>query len=153
MAGAGNWVVYNDYLLAEGVQEVKLNTDALKVALFTSASIAINKFVNGATYTAFAADGNEVANGNGYTTGGESVPTVTYTGGAGNPSVLAGGAVAWTGSGSGFTARAAVLYDNTSTTKRAIAYCLLDSTPADYTVASGDVLTLNVNTGFTKSSS
>ncbi len=150
MAAPGNWTIYNDYLLAEGQGQVNLTSDTLMLALFTSASSAINAAVPGATYTAFAANGHEVANGNGYATGGVAVPSVSWIGGGANPSVLSGGTVSWIASGAGFTARAAVLYDASAGNKPAIAYFLLDSTPADVTISAGNPLVVNAGTVLTK---
>jgi hypothetical protein len=148
MAAPGPWVLYNQFKKQLGLAQFTLNADTFYVALFTSASSAINAAVSVATYAAFASDGHEVGNGNGYTTGGVAVATPTWTGTStltfdvGNPS--------WTASSSGFTARAAVLYDSTTVggTNYAIAYMLLDSTPADVTTAAGNTLTINVSNIF-----
>jgi hypothetical protein len=139
MGAPGPWTIYNTFKTQIGDAGINFGSDTFKIALFTSASIAINAAVSPATYSAFASDGHEVSStSTGYTTGGASV-TVTWTGtstltlGASNPS--------WTAGTAGITARAAVLYDVTS--GQAIAYMLLDATPADVTVASGNTLTIN----------
>jgi hypothetical protein len=143
MAAAGPWVVYNDAKLNGWKGLFNLPSDSFKVALFTSASVAISATVTPATYSSFAADAHEVANGNGYTTGGVSAVSPTLTGGGATGTITFDTAdVSWTASGAGFTARAAVIYD--TTTGYAIAYCLLDSTPADVTVASGNTLTIQI---------
>lgn len=131
---AGNWTFTNNtrtYLL-DGTFD--LNTDSLKVALFQSTSNI------GASSTTYAGLTNEVSNGNGYTTGGQAVTgslsgTTTVTFDTTDPAV-------WTASGAGFTARFAVLYEVGG---NVIAYCLLDSTPADVTVTAGNTLTLTIN--------
>jgi hypothetical protein len=51
--------------------------------------------------------------------------------------------VSWTASGGTIVARFAVIYD--STTGDLIAYSLLDTTPADVTIASGSTLQLQIN--------
>lgn len=140
MAAPGPWTLYNTFKTALGNGGINFGSDTCKIALFTSASIAINSAVSPATYTAFATDGHEVGNGNGYTTAGVSV-AVTWTGGS--TLTLGAANASWNATGSGFTARAAVLYDDTNGSKQAIAYCLLDSTPADVTVAAGNTLTIN----------
>ena len=138
---AGNWVIYNDFIAQSYKKIMDLDaTDTIKVALVTSSSNAINKALVGATYSALT---NEVANGNGYTTAGATASSPVIAGGGATATITFDtGNVSWTGSGAGFTARAAVIYD--STTGDLIAYCLLDSTPADVSVASGVTLTLTI---------
>ena len=131
---AGNWTFTNNsrtYLL-DGTFD--LNTDTLKIALFQSTSNI------GASSTTYAGLTNEVADGNGYTTGGNAVTgslsgTTTVTFDTTDPAV-------WTASGAGFSARFAVLYEVSG---NVIAYCLLDSTPADVTVTAGNTLTITIN--------
>lgn len=115
-----------------------------KVALFTSASSAINRAVNPATYTAFAADGNEVAATGGYSTGGVSVGPLVRNIINGQAQLNLGIAI-WTPTGSGFTWRAAVLYDFTDSSKRALAYSLGNSAPADSVEMAGLPLVIPVS--------
>lgn len=138
---AGNWVIYNDFIAQSYKKVMNLNAaDTIKVALVTSSSNAINKALVGATYGALT---NEVANGNGYTTAGATAGSPVIAGGGATATITFDTAnVSWTGSGAGFTARAAVIYD--STTGDLIAYCLLDSTPADVTFAAGVTGTLSI---------
>lgn len=145
MAG-GTWIPYNDFLAQSYKKIFDLDaTDTIKVALVLSTSNAINKALVGATYGSLT---NEVANGNGYTTGGATAGSPTISGGGATASITFDTAnVSWTGSGAGFTARAAVIYD--STTGDLIAYGLLDNTPADVTVASGVTLTVTITNVFT----
>ena len=131
---AGAWTLTNNtrtYLL-DGTFD--LNSDSLKIALFQSTSNI------GASSTTYAGVTNEVANGNGYTTGGNSVTgslsgTTTVTFDVSDPT-------AWTASGGSITARFAVLYEVGG---NVLAYCLLDSTPADVTVTAGNTLTVSIN--------
>lgn len=138
---AGNWIIYNDFIAQSYKKVMDLDaTDTIKVALVTSSSNAINKALVSATYSTL---NNEVANGNGYTTAGATASTPVISGGGATATITFDTAnVSWTGSGAGFTARAAVIYD--STTGDLIAYCLLDSTPADVTVPSGVTLTITI---------
>ena len=134
---AGSWTLTNNtrtYLL-DGTFD--LNTDSFKIALFTSASNI------GASSTTYAGLTNEVANGNGYTTGGNSVTgslsgTTTVTFDTTDPAV-------WTASGAGFTARWAVLYEVAG---NVLAYFLLESPAADVTITSGNTLTITVSNVF-----
>lgn len=131
---AGNWTFTNTTRtnLLNGTFD--LDSDTLKIALFQSTSNI------GAASTTYAGLTNEVANGNGYTTGGQSVigslsGTITVTFDVTDPAV-------WTASGAGFSARYAVLYEVGG---NVIAYCLLDNTPADVTVTAGNTLTITIN--------
>jgi len=142
MAGAGSWTLYNDFKATAFKKAMDLTADTFKVALVTSASNAINAALVSAQYANIT---NELSTANGYTAGGATASSPTITGGGATSTITFDTAdVSWTGSGAGFTARAAVLYDNTSTNKDLVAYCLLDSTPADVTTASGNTLTLQI---------
>jgi hypothetical protein len=130
---AGPWVMTD-----EGRTELSKGTfldgDTYKIALFLSTSNI------GASSTTYAGLTNEHANGNGYTTGGNAVTvsrsgTTTVTLDATDPA-------AWTASGGSIVARYAVLYEVGG---RVLAYCLLDSAPADVTVTAGNTLTLTIH--------
>lgn len=129
---AGTWTLPNGARtkLLDGTFD--LDTDSWKVALFLSTSNI------GATSTTYAGVTNEHANANGYTTGGIAVTlslagttsvTVSFTS---NP--------VWTATGGSIVARFAVLYEVGG---NVLAYCLLDSTPADVTATSGNTLTID----------
>lgn len=139
---AGPWIIYNDFIASSYKKLMDLDaTDTIKVALVQSTSNAINKALVGAIYSSVT---NEVANGNGYTTAGATAASPTITGGGATATITFDtNNVSWTGSGAGITGiRAAVIYD--STTGDLIAYCLLDNTPADVTIASGVTGTLSI---------
>ncbi len=141
-AGAGPWVPYNDFHLNLGKKLMDMSADAFLVALVTSSSNAIAVSLTPATY---ATINNELTTANGYTAGGVSVGTGSWTGGGATATTTFDTADAtWTASASGFTARAAVLYDNTAASKNLVGYMLLDSAPADVTVAAGNTLTIQV---------
>jgi hypothetical protein len=111
-----------------------LDGDTYKIALFLSTSNI------GASSTTYAGVTNEHANANGYTTGGNSVTvsrsgTTTLTIDSTDPT-------AWTASGGSIVARFAVLYEVGG---RVLAYCLLDSTPANVTATTGNTLTLTIH--------
>ena len=142
MAAPGPWVLYNDFKLNAFKKLMDLSADAFLVALVTSSSNAISATLTPATYATVT---NELTTANGYTAGGASAGSPTLTGGGSTATITWDTAdVSWTASGAGFTARAAVIYDNTAASKNLIAYCLLDSTPADVTVAAGNTLTLQI---------
>lgn len=85
---------------------------------------------------------DEVANGNGYTTGGTTVGTKTVSYNAtGNVTTLDHADPSWTATGAGFSARAGVAYRD-GTTDPLIQYLDHGST---ITLTSGDTLTINID--------
>lgn len=133
MAAPSAWQVYDQFLNHMGEKELDLSSDSFKVAFYTSASDCGNKAHSTAKYADFT---NEVAAANGYTTGGFAVPSTTWINSSGTQT-FSGGAVLVTASGGNIVARLAVIYDNTDTNKRAVAYCVLDNTPANVTFLNG----------------
>lgn len=130
MAGPGAWTLVNGARTDILAGNFPVGS-GYKVALVTSTSnISV-------TSTTWAGVTNEVANGNGYTTGGVAV-TLADTGST-SVAVYFSSNPSWTASGGSITARWAVLY---KTAGDVLAYCVLDSTPADITVASGNTLTI-----------
>lgn len=129
---AGKWTLPTAALtsLLNGTFDV--DTDSYKVALFTSSSNI------GAGSTTFAGVTNQVAQANGYTTGGISV-TLNLSGTT-TVSVTFATNPVWTATGGSITARFAVLYEVGG---NVLAYCLLDSAPADVTATDGNTLTID----------
>lgn len=131
---AGAWTFTNAGRTSLLNGDFDLNSDTMKIALFLSTSNI------GSGSTTYAGLTNEHSNANGYTTGGNAVTgslsgTTTVTFDVTDPT-------AWTASGGSITARFAVLYEVSG---NVIAYCLLDSTPADVTATAGNTLTLTIN--------
>lgn len=137
---AGSWTVFNlaKKHLADGVFD--LDTNTYKMALTTSAQALAATFVGSSTDCRYADLTNEVASGGGYTTGGKTL-TATWTQSTGTITFDVDDQ-AWTSST--ITARYAVIYDNTTANKNLLAFCLLDSTPADVSTVSG-TLTITIN--------
>ena len=142
MAAPGAWTLVN------GAREDILNGtfvvgSGYKVALVTSGSnISVSS-------SAFSGVTGEVANANGYATGGVSV-TLSQTGTT-SVNVFFSSNPSWTASGGSITARWAVLY---KTGSDVLAFSLLDSAPADVVVAAGNTLQIksdntNANPVFT----
>lgn len=93
--------------LASGVHQLQTGTThVLRVALTNTAPTSANTVLANIT---------QVANGNGYTTGGISVGTITGAQTGGTFQLTGGTDPVWTASGAGFTARYAVLYNDTPT--------------------------------------
>lgn len=129
---AGTWTFPNGARtnLINGTFDI--DSDTWRVALVTSSSNI------GSSTTTWAGVTNEVANGNGYTTGGVAV-TLTLSG---TTSVTASFSTnpTWTASGGSITARWAVLYELGG---NVLCYVLLDNTPADVTTTNGNSLTID----------
>lgn len=135
------WQIYNEFKASLGLKVFNLNTDAMKVALFLSSSNCANVALVTAQYATLT---NELANGNGYTTGGFAPTGVAYSQTAGTATFTMGTST-WTASGGSLVFRFAVIYDNTAASKNLICYSLLDTTPADITITNGETLNLSIN--------
>lgn len=101
---------YNTFVkdLASGVHQLQTGTShVLKVALTNTAPNASTNTVR--------ADITELSTSGGYTSGGISVGTITGAETTGTFKLTGGTDPVWTGSGAGFTARYAVLYNDTPT--------------------------------------
>lgn len=130
---AGTWTFTNTGRTSLLNGTFDLDSDTLKMALFTSSSNL------GASSTTYAGVTGEVANGNGYTTGGVALtPSLSGT----TTVTFDTTDATWTASGGSITARYAAIYEVGG---NILAYCLLDTTPADITVTSGNTLTVQIN--------
>lgn len=105
------------------------------MALFLSTS---NLGVGSTTYAGVT---NEHANVNGYTTGGVAV-TLSLSGTTTTTADSTDGS--WTASGGAIVARFAGIYEVGGDV---LCFCLLDSTPGDKTVPSGETFEVRVPTG------
>ena len=124
MAAGGQWTFTNAGRTQLMAGTFLFGTDTFKMALFTSASNL------GPATTTYAGVTGEVANGGGYTTGGNSV-TLSQSG---TQSVTVDSTDStWTASGASITAKFAAIYEVGG---NVLCYCTLDS-------AGADVLTLN----------
>jgi len=89
---------------------VSWTADTVNCALFSASTYT-------STDTTYTTSGTEVANANGYTTGGAAVGTRTTSTATTTPNLCkitgGSGATAWTATGAGFSAVAAKLYDTT----------------------------------------
>lgn len=124
-------VIYNSFKRDIMNGGIDLDTDTIKCALVTSSyTVDIDAHDNYDDIT------NEVANGNGYTTGGATLASVTVTADTtDDEGVFDAADVTW--STSTITARGAVIYKSTGTgsTSKLIAYVDFGS---DYTSTAGD---------------
>ena len=95
--------------LAQGLHNFGPTTpNTFKIALYTSSASL------GSTTTAYTATG-EVANGSGYTTGGETLVVSTTPTSSGTTMLLSFSDVTW--AGASFTARGALIYNSTNSNR------------------------------------
>lgn len=100
---------YNQFVLdlASGVHQLQTGTShVLRVALSNTTPLATHATRSQIT---------ELSTANGYTSGGISIGTITGSQTSGTFRLIGGTDPVWTGSGAGFTARYAILYNDTPT--------------------------------------
>lgn len=139
---AGPFTPYQHLPLRLADGSIELDANPFKVALFLSTSNCATT-----TNTVLAGLTNQHANGNGYTTGGATLASVTWTGSTGTAKFDSADP-SWTATGGSITARYAVVYRSgtvNSLTDLLIAYCLLDTTPADVTATDGNTYTIVIH--------
>jgi hypothetical protein len=144
MAAAGKWKVYDKTKLRLADAIIDLSSVPIRMALFQSTSNCNGLGVGTNVYGDLT---NEVANANGYTTGGEAV-TGQGVAAAADITTFDCDDVAFAASGGSIVARFAVLYvDDTvfGVVKPLLAVCLLDTTPANVTIPSGVTGTIVIN--------
>lgn len=136
---AASITVYQSFteLCADGTFDLDGNT--FKVSLHTSSHTP-----SASGDVVYADVDAEVANGNGYTTGGATLSGVTWTR-SGATSKLDASDVVWTATDSGITARYAIIRASgtlNGLVDPLVAYVLLDTTPANVSASAGNTLTL-----------
>ena len=116
---------------------IDLDTDTFKCAIVTSAS---NIAVGSTIYSALT---SELTTANGYTAGGVTLTTPTYT-----AAVWKTANFSWTASGGNIVGRFLVFYKSgTANTivNPILGFCLLDATPADLTITNGSTTTFQAD--------
>lgn len=136
---AGKWKLYDTAKEKIGQGLIDLDGHTFKIALFLSTSNC-----DTLTHDELADLTNQHANGNGYTTGGATLASVTWTNSSGTITFDAADAQ-WTASGGSITARFAVIYDDTPAGDPLLAVCLLDTAPADVTATDTNTFTIQFN--------
>jgi hypothetical protein len=134
-----SFVKYEQFVadLCSGVHQFQTGTShVLRVALTNAAP-------NAATH-AVRADITELSTANGYTSGGISVGTITGAETSGTFKCTGGTDPVWTASGAGFTARYAVLFNDTPTSPAdpLIGYWDYGSS---FTLAAGETFTVDLD--------
>jgi len=138
---ASAWVIYNTFkrYMADGTCD--LDADVFRMGLYTSASNAAT-----ASLSIRSEVTNEVANGNGYATGGKTLAGVTWsTGASAGEMRFDATATIWSASGGNIAdIRYAVLYDESTGTsagnRKLVANSALST--AQFTVTDGNTLTI-----------
>lgn len=133
---AGNFILFNTAREYIGDGTIDLDTHTFKIQLHSDSYTP-----NAETHSVKTDLSNEVANGNGYTTGGatltatwvRSTTTVTFD----------ANDVQWTASGGNIGPfQYAVIYDDTASSDELVAYCDLGD---DYTIIDGNTATIAFN--------
>lgn len=137
---AGKWKLYEEAKLKIARGEIDLENDTIKMALFLSTSNC--NTLSGVDQLSDLT--NQHANGNGYTTGGQTIQNQSTSNSSGTITFDFDNMV-WTASGGPITARFAVLYDDDEANDQPIAVCLLDTSPADVEATDGNEFRININ--------
>jgi hypothetical protein len=127
--------------LSDGTFDLDSNT--FKITLHGSGSNANTL----ATSSIFSDITSELTTANGYTAGGITLTSVTWTN-SGGVLTFTSAAVTWTASGSGITARFAVIRASgtlNGLVDPILCVSLLDTTPADVTATAGNTFTITPN--------
>lgn len=143
MAAPAALVFYREFKKYLGDGTIDLDANTYKAMLLTSSYTPDVENDN------IKADivANEVASGNGYTTGGVTLTSVTWTRSSGTVTFDAADP-AWTGSSSGFVARTMAIYASgtlNGIVDPLVGYIVLDSAPADVSFAAGNTVTVVFN--------
>jgi hypothetical protein len=113
--------------LTKGVHQ--FGTHTFKVVLTNTAPVATNTVLSNIT---------QISNGNGYTTGGATVPNVAVSESSGTTTVV-GDAVTWTATGAVGPFRYVVLYNDSAASDNLVAWW--DYGASGVTLASGETFT------------
>ncbi len=128
--------IFNSFLEAVGDGTHDMDGDTFYIQLHTSS------YTIDATDAVLTDLNNEVANGNGYATGGIALTPVTWTQTTGTLKFDSTMAPAWTSAS--FTARHAVIYNQSTTEATDPLVCLLDF--GEDKVVTNGTFTINFNT-------
>lgn len=140
MAAPGALVFYREFKKYLGDGTFDMDSNTFKAALLTSSYTPDTE--NDDIWGDIS--GNEVGSGNGYTTGGATLGSVTWTRSTTTVKFDAAD-TSWTGSSSGFVARYLAIYASGTLNTHVnplVGYMLLDSAPADVSFAAGNTVTV-----------
>jgi hypothetical protein len=135
---AGNFILFNKFKLWCADGTFNLSSDTFKVTLHTSSYSPL------LTNSVYADLTNELSTANGYTNGGLTLTSVTWTEASGVITFTAANAV-WAATGAGITARTAVIRKSGTANSHVdplVAYC---SETVDQTAPAGSNFTVQIN--------
>lgn len=135
---AGTFTLYNGVAAYIGDGTIDLNSDTFKIMLLSSSYTPSGSHDTTSDLT------GELSTANGYTAGGATLSSVTYSQTSGVATWDSADQV-WTASGGSIAARYAVINDTTA--GKLIGYLLLDTAPADVTATDGNTLTVGPSSG------
>lgn len=138
---AGNWIIYDSFKEYMADNTIDVDGDSFRCQLHTLS------YTPALTHSVRADLTNEITD-SGYTAGGASAFTSTWTKSGSTTTFTATGNIAqWTAGAGGITARWAVIYDDTPAAPLdpLLGYSLLDTTPADVTATEGNTFTITPN--------
>ena len=146
----GDLTIFEEFAAQIGLKKHDLDTEQMKLMLISTAAASVNASQAAPVYTTYS--GAEMASGNGYTTTGASIASVSYVEASG-VGTMDGTDVTWSQNASGFTtARTAVMYNSAHASSVAVCYVDLGSTnvslqDGDVTVSwhSSGILTITVS--------
>jgi len=137
---AGAWTVYNEAKKYIGNATLSLAT-AKRITLHTSASNA-----NTATLSIYSELTTEVTSGNGYSSSGKSLATIAWTVGASAGQYkFDADDVVWTGTGGSIANIKFAVISNVSGGASGKLLCRSQLTSSQFTLASGNTLTIAMN--------
>jgi hypothetical protein len=137
---AGAWTVYNEAKKYIGSATLNLTT-AKRITLHTSASNAAT-----ATLSVFSELTSEVTSGNGYSSSGKSLATIAWTVGASAGQYkFDADDVVWTGTGGSIANIKYAVISNVSGGAAGKVLCNSTLTSSQFTLASGNTLTIAMN--------
>ena len=136
---ADAWVIHDRFKEFMGDNTIDMDGDTFVLKLFLSTSNIATTSIGDATTAT-----NEHANANGYTTGGNTLGSVTWNR-SGATVTFDSADTVFTASGGSIVARFAAIVDTTPATDEVVAHCLLDNSPADVTATTGNTLTIQMN--------
>lgn len=134
---AGNWIVYRSFKELMGDNTIDMDGDTFKCALLS------DTYTPSLAHDEYADLTGELSTANGYTATGVALGSVTWASSGGTTTFDAAD-IAWTITGAGVTIRYAVIYSDTSTGDKLVAYC--DLYGANQAIPAGTfTITLNAS--------
>lgn len=143
MAVQGAFDIFDQANLKIADGTIHLNSDTFKIALTTSSQAIAGNFAGSSTACRYADLTNELTTAAGYTAGGATLASVTFTRSTSTVTFDCADPT-WTLTGGGITFKYAIIYSNTATNKDLLAFCDMDTGGGSVSPLAG-TLTLQIN--------